>query len=76
MKLTKLNLFNMKKTKPIVGLLLFVGVISLWMFQIISNSNANEASLVKELNSLDSKIIELQSEIYFLEIEDKICSSK
>ena len=59
----------MKTVKPVVGLLLFVGVISFWMFQVVSNSNANDASLVKELNSLDSKIIELQSEISFLEIK-------
>ena len=60
----------MKTVKPLVGLLLFVGVISIWMFQVVSNSNANDASLVKELNSLDSKIIKLQSEISFLEIKE------
>lgn len=60
----------MNTIKPAIGLLLFVGVMSLWMFQIHYSSKANDEILIEKLNSLDSKMNELESEIYFLDLNE------
>ena len=60
----------MNPIKPIAGLLLFIGVMSFWIFQVYNNSKVNEDALKQKINSIDSKINELKSEISFLTIED------
>jgi len=56
----------MSHIKPIVILLSFVTVLSYWMFQVYSNSRANEDELKNKLIQIDTKITQLKSELTFV----------
>lgn len=60
----------MNSIKPIVGILLFTGIMSLWIFQVYNSSKTNEDVLEKKINKIDSRIIELKSELSFLELKN------
>jgi hypothetical protein len=60
----------METVKPLAGLLLIVGVMSFWIFQVLHNSRADDDALTKKINSIDIKIQEIQSEISYFIIDD------
>lgn len=60
----------MNSFKPAVGILLFAGIMSIWIFKVYNNTKANEDVLEQKINSIDSKINELKSELSFLAIEE------